>query len=461
MIYRVRGDNVRLVKFRSNNKLEIVIACFLFVIIIFISLMFYFKSYAVFREEKHFNVINGEVQDPGDIYFAYYVDDEITREIPKKGSGYTLDITKSNCTNGVTISFDENNYAVITSYENYNATEYARTRCDLYFKKVKNLLFIDYINGLVSPLNETLMYDNTVDNNLRYIGADPNNYILIDGELWRIIGVMNNISDSTGNKEARLKIIRNDTIGMASWDSSTISVNEGYGVNEWSQADLMKILNPGFENQSIGGSLYYNMGTGKCYSSKLNNSAVCDFTTTGLKSDLKDLVDTIIWNVGSNGKVVTYDKVTVSRFYELERSTNTGKICSSTTSSVCTDTVKRTTTWTGKVGLMYPSDYGYSTSGGDIGLEACQNTYLYLWNNYPQCYSYSWLYSGINEWTMMPLAFNNDGGGSNAAFYLRENYIFKNSTAGYFNIRPVVYLKRTVKIVSGIGTKENPFVIGN
>ena len=108
----------------------------IFLVIGLLSCMLYFKSYAVFREEKHFNVINGEVQDPGDIYFAYYVDDEITREIPKKGSGYTLDITKSTCTNGVSISFDENNYAVITSYENYNATDYTRTRCDLYFKNI-------------------------------------------------------------------------------------------------------------------------------------------------------------------------------------------------------------------------------------------------------------------------------------------------------------------------------------
>ena len=113
MIYRVRGDNVRLVKFRSNNKLGIVIACFLFVIVIFISLIFYFKSYALFREEKHFNVINGTIGDPGDIYFAYYVDDEITRSMPSYESGYTLDTTKSTCTNGVTGGWDNNLWAAV------------------------------------------------------------------------------------------------------------------------------------------------------------------------------------------------------------------------------------------------------------------------------------------------------------------------------------------------------------
>ena len=225
MIYRVRGDNVRLVKFRSNNKLGIVIACFLFVIVIFISLIFYFKSYALFREEKHFNVINGTIGDPGDIYFAYYVDDEITREIPKKGSGYTLDITKSTCTNGVSISFDENNYAVITSYENYNATDYTRTRCDLYFKKL-DITLSDYIKSLAMYNSYDLTIDE-VGGNIRYIGINPNNYVSIDGELWRIIGVMKNIDDGTGNKSDRVKLIRNESIGAYSWDTSESSVNRG------------------------------------------------------------------------------------------------------------------------------------------------------------------------------------------------------------------------------------------
>ena len=227
MIYRVRGDNVRLVKFRSNNKLGIVIACFLFVIVIFVSLISYFKSYALFREEKYFNVINGTIGDPGDIYFAYYVDDEITREIPKKGSGYTLDITKSNCTNGVTISFDENNYAVITSYENYNATDYTRTRCDLYFKKL-DITLSDYIKALALYNS----FDLTIDEaggNIRYIGANPNNYVSVDGELWRIIGVMKNVDDGTGNKSDRVKLIKNESIGLYSWDSSDSSVNSGCG----------------------------------------------------------------------------------------------------------------------------------------------------------------------------------------------------------------------------------------
>ena len=31
---------------------------------------------------------------------------------------------------------------------------------------------------------------------------------------------------------------------------------------------------------------------------------------------------------------------------------------------MCNDTVERTISWLGKIGLVYPPDYGYATSGG-------------------------------------------------------------------------------------------------
>ena len=457
MIYRVRGDNVRLVMFRSNIKLEIVIACFLFVIVIFVSLISYFKSYALFREEKYFNVINGTIGDPGDIYFAYYVDDEITREIPKKGSGYTLDITKSNCTNGVTISFDENNYAVITSYENYNATDYTRTRCDLYFKKL-DITLSDYIKALALYNS----FDLTIDEaggNIRYIGANPNNYVSIDGELWRIIGVMKNIDDGTGNKSDRVKLIKNESIGLYSWDSSDSSVNSGCGINEWSQADIMKLLNPGYESESVGGSLYWNSKSGNCFNGGNNQTVACNFSDSGMKSFLKVMVDTVLWNIGANdGVTYIHNNIITSKFYELERSSNNGKICSS--GSYCNDAVVRTTIWTGKVGLMYPSDYGYATSGsGTIDRAICLNEFLYKWNNeFNDCALNSWLAINLLQSTITPKASVNE---SMRVFRINYGNVDDPDAGSSAEIRPVVYLKPTVKIVSGIGTKENPFVIGN
>ena len=222
----------------------------------------------------------------------------------------------------------------------------------------------------------TLAYDGTNDNNLRYVGSNPCNYVKIDNEYWRIIGLMNNIDDGTGKKETRIKLIRNESIGTYSWDSSESSVNDGYGVNEWSQADLMKLLNPGYESESVGGSLYYNNSSGNCYSSRNNVTTACDFTTTGLKTNLKKLVGNTLWNTGTNDTKTSANNALASHLYSYERSSNNGKIC--TSGAYCNDTVTRTTTWNGKIGLMYPSDYGYATSGGSTSNRtSCLNKELY------------------------------------------------------------------------------------
>ena len=187
--------------------------------------------------------------------------------------------------------------------------------------------------------------------NTRYIGSNPNNYVSVDGDIWRIIGTMKDVDDGTGNKSDRVKLIRASSIGSYSWDTSESSINSGYGVNEWSQADLMKLLNPGYESETVGGSLYWNNQSGTCYNNENNGTTSCNFTSTGIKDKLKTLISDAVWNTGAIG-----GDGSVSKWYTQERGTENGKICTSGDS--CNDTVERTTTWTGKVGLMYPSDYG-------------------------------------------------------------------------------------------------------
>ena len=57
------------------------------------------------------------------------------------------------------------------------------------------------------------MNNDDPDGNVRYMGADPNNYVLFNNELWRIIGVFDVASTYGGPTEKRLKIIRNESIG--------------------------------------------------------------------------------------------------------------------------------------------------------------------------------------------------------------------------------------------------------
>ena len=449
--------------------------------ILSLGIFIFYKSFAFYEEKKDFNVINGVVEDPGDIYFAYYVNNTITRDFPTKDSGLILDMTKSSCTSGVTISWDDAKWEVNLNYSNYQKNSTTRTKCTLYFKEKpaavagKDVLTYVKKNAPSSTTDVytvpdktsnsctyTLAYDGTTDNNLRYVGKNPCNYVEVDNEIWRIIGVMNNIDDGTGKKETRIKLIRNESIGYYSWDTSALSVNYGYGVNEWSQADLMKLLNPGYESESVGGSLYYNGKSGKCYNEQNNATTSCNFTSSGLKTNLKKLIGNTLWNTGTNG---TNDSESASNgltshFYSYERSSNNGKICTSGTS--CNDTVTRTTTWNGKIGLMYPSDYGYATSGGSTSNRtSCLNKELYNWDSssYSDCYNNDWLYNSSSwQWTVSPCA------GSSVArnvFHVRDTGRVEEMLANLTGlVRPTVYLKSSTTILGGEGTPENPYEIG-
>ena len=293
--------------------------------------------------------------------------------------------------------------------------------------------------------------------NTRYIGANPNNYVSIDGDIWRIIGAMKNVDDGTGNKEERVKIIRSTSIGLYSWDTSESSVNDGYGVNEWSQADVMKLLNPGYESETVGGSLYWNNKQGTCYSDSNNGTEACDFTSTGIKEKLKNMLGNAVWNTGANdGVTYSFDNIITSKFYELERSDNTGKICSS--DYECNDTIVRTTTWTGKLGLMYPSDYGYATSSGSPTDRAtCLNTALYGYDS--DCAANDWLHDGEMQWTLSPYANSSDAYGVfsvDSAGNVNADAIL----SGSVEVRPAGYLLSNASIQSGDGSSGNPFILG-
>ena len=180
------------------------------------------------------------------------------------------------------------------------------------------------------------------DNNIRYIGANPNNYVYFNCsdynnqsdstcEKWRIIGVFKNMTKEDGSKADLVKIIRDGSLGNIAWDSTN--------VNDWSKASLQTTLN----------GEYYN-GT---------------YVTGALKNDLtRNAIESVVWNLGV---ISTGTDVTASMFYERERE--------------ITVYSGRPTTWTGKIGLMYPSDYGYATSGGTTKNRAtCMATILWDWN---------------------------------------------------------------------------------
>ena len=80
------------------------------------------------------------------------------------------------------------------------------------------------IQSLVSTNSDELYIDN--NENIRYYGANPNNYVTFNNQLWRIIGVI----------DGKVKIIKDTSIGNSlGWDSA--------GDDNWDTSSLKAYLN--------------------------------------------------------------------------------------------------------------------------------------------------------------------------------------------------------------------------
>ena len=121
---------MKLEKYKQRNPKKIGIAVFTIACVLLIAFVFIYSSFASFQTNETRTFINGNVVDPGDLYFAFYVDGVISSTIPKKGEGYVLDKEKTICTNGASIDFDTDDWSIKV----LNMTE-AHTRCTLYFKE--------------------------------------------------------------------------------------------------------------------------------------------------------------------------------------------------------------------------------------------------------------------------------------------------------------------------------------
>ena len=336
----------------------------------------------------------------------------------------------------------------------------------------------NYIANLATKDTVNLATDDP-DNNIRYIGKDPNNYVYFNCsdysnptadtcELWRIIGVFNNVTKSDGTKENLVKIIRNDSLGNYDWDYKKYGVGtstDDDGSNDWSDSQLMMMLNPtsylksGYTNSNdiiSSGSQqlyskmgsYYN-GTKGCSPAAIASGASfscteVDFTSTGLKNDItRNAIEEVVWNLGGTDANRT---LTASMFYTAERGTTVYS--------------GRPTTWTGKMGLMYISDYGYATSGGTTkDRAACLAKELYNWNymhspDFIDCLN-DYLFANNVEWTLAPYS-------SNAHSVFHVNMEGHSGSVGArltSAVRPALFLKSNIQVDKGTGAKSDPYCL--
>ena len=287
----------------------------------------------------------------------------------------------------------------------------------------------------------------------RYAGADPNNYVSFNDEIWRIIGLVNvKVGESV---EQRIKIVRTDGVkdqkdfGNYAWDRDD---SQEY-TNNWTTSKLKDMLN----------GIYYESGTGECYTGDNGNIVtqnICDFSGNGdqlkgLDDGSKNMIDKdVIWNLG--GWVDS--RITVKQLYEKERGTSTGN--SNAYPSEWSNETDVGEKHNG-IGLVYPSDYGYATNGGSIGRNACFDKVMYDWDslsgNYrSECGGKDWL-TPINNalWSL----FSNSSDSSHS--FIASISGFVSSTDGIvynsYIVLPTLYLTNAVNIISGEGTLEEPY----
>ena len=241
-----------------------------------------------------------------------------------------------------------------------------------------------------------------------YIGSTPNNYIELDGSLWRIISIE---SDHT------IKVIKNDGIATKYDDNNNRTSTSTYctdlqnGCNSWD-------LNGTITNGTITGSVE-------------NSSTVASYLNTtfynSLSSNFKSIIDQHLFETGPISANSTFSTIL---------------------------TQEASLFWEGNVGLPSISDFLYSQTGN-------VNTTIGTIGN-------SYLFDYVSQrilWTINPLEDDSSKvwviaeDKSQDARYANTASEEINSATYIYTAYPTLYLTSTVKFSSGTGTYSDPFIL--
>ena len=337
-----------------------------------------------------------------------YIDGVLASAPPASTDGYK--VSNISCTNGAKATFNYSTWRLEVSGTTSNTT------CTVEFTSNDNEIFADYLISKecsTTPTSDDAAKDCLVnENGYRYEGKNPNNYVLFNDELWRIIGVFSVNTQSNGTQNL-VKLIRNETLDGLAWHESN--------TNDWSVATLQQQLNNGYYNGTDSTCNFYSSYTKTCY-----------FSETGLNSTARNMVESVVWNLGG----ISSTSNTAEEFYTAERGTTVYS--------------GRPTTWTGKVGLMYPSDYGYAVLASSCSRSTNLGSY-----NTTACAGNNWLKTGSYQWTMTPRSSNS----SNVfAVFYNGNLTHIDAYVGY-GVRPSIYLKSNIAVMGGDGSRSNPYEV--
>ena len=263
------------------------------------------------------------------------------------------------------------------------------------------------------------------DYSYRYAGANPNNYICFGTDaascpsdnLYRIIGVFGD----------EVKLIKADYA-----QTNLLGTNGDYYSSSYLGAFGSSSYYKGSLSQSSVPIYFWNVnGTNTWSESQLNIVNLNTNYLNNIGSTWSSNIATHTWQVGGN----TWSNIgntTVKNAY-------TNEIVSPAAN----------TTWSGKIGLMYESDYGYAAS------PANWSTNMGGLNNATNRDN-NWMFMGLSEWTI-----SRRSDDSSYAFGVGDvgyvDYGYVNYSAGA--VRPSFYLESDVVLTGGSGTSADPYRI--
>ena len=344
---------------------------------------------------------------------------------------------------------------IMTSYVN------TRIRLNIYKKdikksySVKETILYDKIIGLNTS---TIYKDDTKNIGYRYIGTDPNNYISFNNEIWRIVGAICKNTSCSSKSDYVIKIVR-DNIGFKSaWDCKKNGVGTSTsdtGLNNWKRSQLMLMLN---SLSSVSG---YTIDK---YSVKdSNNIVIYPYMGAYLNDDLPlykivatgtsgfNSTTTITKCSSSSSRTTNclrpINSLALSKLENFKHLINTFKLEDVSSSNTIAALEKNgSTSWSGKVGLLFASDICYAYKNATNRNNCLKNSAL--------ADNDSWLKISGEEWLL-------DATSDKYVLYKGSTFLKSNNLCAAKIIRPVVYLTSTTKIVgNNDGSSSQPFIIG-
>ena len=450
---------MELKKYKDNNyKRKFYAILVIGFLLLSISSYLFYKSYALYEEKKDFDVINGTVEDSGDIYFAYYIDGVISRDMPLQNTGYTLDEEKSNCNNGVVPTWDNAGWKFIGDYHNYSATNNTRTKCTLYFNKtaktVKTALGNIEVNSYTPDFTKSACDDSSCESHEKgiyettdtdgnptyyYRGSVGNNYVKFANYYWRIIRI---------NSNGSIRMIYD---GTSAHDNGESSTDRQYGTSSF---------NENADNNMYVGYMYTQgviHGTGTSSTIKIANdkfyiAEIAKFssyidTSSGFCGDRSLLTTNNNTGIEKNYTIYSaYDRVLksmpslkckdISDYYTVANSSFGNKSLSYAVGLVNVDEV------------IFSGYSGGLTNGGSTTVSSNEDSYLNIKQNFT---------------TMTPIGYFQPifwGGNYAMVFYIEGSRINNLDPESYYKygLRPVINIRSDVTI-TGSGIKTDPYVV--